>query len=330
MVREKYHTLLIMPPSPGKRVIKFSLPSFCWRIFYVMAAAIMLWAGVGTWSLYHHKEITQRCLFLLKENQLARNRLEDQRQEVEYLRQQLKRIREQAGFIRKFLGLEPHGMAEGKLGQGGEGVSPQAFSFPPELPYRVNPERPSLTDSVRSSCLSGQEVTQIYTDLGQITKALQNKQQEMDHTPSISPVDPQKSWISSGYGIRISPFTGKKELHLGIDIAGWKGTPIVATANGKVIFVGKCRAFGLMARIRHNSTFTTEYAHLLKAAVKKGQYVRRGELIGYMGNSGWSTGYHVHYGIKKSGKYINPFPSMLDWDKNPFLLAEGKGEARKN
>jgi len=198
MLREKYHTLLIMSPSPGKRVIKFSLPSFCWRIFYVMAAAIVLWAGIGTWSLYHHREITQRCVFLVKENQVARNQLEDQKQEVEYLSQQLKRIRDQAGFIRKFLGLEPQGIGKGTFGQGGEGVSPQAFSFPPELPYRVNPERSNLTDSARSSCLSRQEVSQIYTDLGQITKALQNKQQEMEHTPSISPVDPQKSWILSG------------------------------------------------------------------------------------------------------------------------------------
>lgn len=330
MVREKYHTLLIVPPSPGKRVIKCSLPSFCWPIFYVMAAGILLWAGVGTWSVYHHRQITQRCLFLVKENQLVRNQLEDQKQKVQYLNQQLKKIREQAVFIRKFLGLEPHSMAQGTFGQGGGEVSPQASCFPPELPSRVNPERPNPTDSVRPSWLSPQEVSKIYTDLGQITKTLQNKQQEMEHTPSISPVDPQKSWISSGYGIRISPFTGKKELHLGIDIAGWKGTPIVATAKGRVIFVGKCRTLGLMASIRHDSTFTTEYAHLLKAAVKMGQHVRRGELIGYMGNSGWSTGYHVHYGIKKNGRYINPFTYMLDWDKNSFLLAKGKGEARKN
>jgi murein DD-endopeptidase MepM/ murein hydrolase activator NlpD len=329
MVRKKYHTLFIMPSSPGKRVIKFSLPSFCWRILCVMAAAILLWAGVGTWSVYHHKQITQWYLFLVKENQLAKNLLVDQKQKVEYLNQQLTKIREQAIFVRKFLGLEPQGIAKGNIGQGGEEVSPQAFSFPPELPSRVNPERPNLTNSARPPCLSRHEISKIYTDLDQIIKTLQNKQQEMEHTPSISPVDPQKSWISSGYGIRISPFTGKKRLHLGIDIAGWKGTPIVATANGKVIFVGKSRTLGLMARIRHDSTFTTEYAHLLKAAVKKGQYVKRGEMIGYMGNSGWSMGYHVHYGIKKYGRYINPFPHMLDWDRN-FLLAAGKREAWKN
>lgn len=320
MVREKYHTLFIMPPSPRKRVLKFSLPSFCWRIFYVIAAAIVLWAGVGAWSLYHHKQITQRCLFLVKENQLARNRLEDQKQEVEYLNQQLRKIRDQAGFIRKFLGLEPQSIAKGKIGQGGEGVSPRAFSFPPELPSRVNPKRLNPSYSTQSAYLSPQEINKIYTDLDQIIETLQNKQQEIEHTPSISPVEPQKSWISSGYGIRISPFTGKKQLHLGIDIAGWKGTPIVASANGKVIFVGKCRTLGLMARIRHNSTFTTEYAHLLRASVKKGQYVERGEIIGYMGNSGWSTGYHVHYGIKKKGKYINPFPYMMDW-----FAARGSG-----
>jgi murein DD-endopeptidase MepM/ murein hydrolase activator NlpD len=327
MPRETYHTIIVMPSTPGKRFIRFSLPSFFLHILYVVAVAILFWAGVGTWSIYHHKRITQRSLLLAKENRLAIDQLQYQKQRIKYLDQQLKKIRGQAAFVRKFLGLEPQGMREGKIAQGGEEVSPQAFSLLSELSAQENPEGLQFTDSAKVSLLSSHQVNEISNGLDQVIRILQDKQQEMEHTPSISPVDPHKSWISSGFGVRISPFTGKKQFHLGIDIAGWRGTSIMATAKGKVIFVGSSRTLGLMIRIRHNSTFTSEYAHLLKAKVKIGQYVERGEIIAYMGDSGWSTGYHLHYGIKKNRKYTNPFAYMLDWEESCPLLTTGKKEA---
>ena len=330
MIGKKYHTLVIMPSTPGKKIIKFSLPSFCWRVFFVMVAAILCWAGLGTWSLYQHKQIADRSLRLLKENLLAKGQLEDKKQRIEYLNSQLEKIRRQSVYIRNFLGLEPQGMGKGKLGQGGKEVSPQAFSDPPGLPSEVNTELPSFAYGDLPSSLSRQEVALLHTDLDRIIKTLENRQKEMEHTPSISPVDPRKSWISSVYGMRISPFTGRKHFHLGIDIAGWKGTPIMAPAKGKVAFVRKWGALGLMVSIRHNSVYTTEYGHLLESAVKKGQDVERGDIIGYMGNSGRSTGYHLHYGIKKNRKHVNPFPYMMDWDKDNFILAEAEKEQERS
>lgn len=331
MIGKKYHTLVIMPSTPGKKIIKFALPSFCWRIFFVIMAAILFWAGLGTWSLYQHKQITDRSLRLLKESLLAKSQLEDKKQKIEYLNNQLEKIRRQSVYIRNFLGLEPQGKAKGKLGQGGKEVSPRAFSIPPSLPSdpEVNTEQLSFAYSNLLCSLSRQDITQLHTDLDRIIETLENRQKEMEHTPSISPVDPRKSWISSVFGIRISPFTGRKHFHLGIDIAGWKGTPIMAPAKGRVNLVRKWGALGLVVRIRHNSTYTTEYGHLLKSAVKKGQYVERGDIIGYMGNSGRSTGYHVHYGLKKNRKHVNPFPYMMDWDRNYYLLAAGGKGAKK-
>ena len=78
---------------------------------------------------------------------------------------------------------------------------------------------------------------------------------------------------------------------------------------------------GLTIRIKHNQTYTTSYGHLLKTAVKKGQSVNRGDVIGYMGNTGRSTGYHLHYEISESGKRIDPFPLMMDWKESTFALA---------
>jgi murein DD-endopeptidase MepM/ murein hydrolase activator NlpD len=330
MVSKRYHTLVIMPSTPGKRIIKFSLPSLYWPVFFVMLAALLCWSGLGTWSLYQHKQITDQSLALLKENLLARGKIEDQRQKIAYLNNELEEIRKQSLYIRRFLGLEPSGMSEGKLGQGGKEIFSPADDIRPDVTPLSTSEQmsPSYTISP-PSWLSTQEVTDLHTDLNRIIKTLHDRQKEMEHTPSISPVDPRKSWISSLFGIRISPFTGRKHFHLGVDIAGWKGTPIMAPAKGKVIRVGKWGALGLMVRIKHSSTYTTEYGHLQKAAVKKGQTVERGEIIGYMGNSGRSTGYHLHYGLKKSGKHVNPLPYMMDWDKNYFRFPEGDNKTAK-
>ena len=325
MVRKKYHTVLIMPSTPGKRIIRFSLPSFCWPIFYVVVGAIVFWAGVGTWSFYNHHQITQRSQWLEKENQLAKTQLEGEKQKVKFLSQRLNKIREKSVFIQNFLGLKPQGKAKGKIGQGGVEISPQAFSLPSNAPSAVNPEPVTLIQSAQPPYFSRQVIGQLDNDLQRIIVTLQERQEKMECIPSISPVDPQKSWISSVYGTRISPFTGKKQFHTGIDIAGWKGTPIMAPAKGKVTSVRKWGSMGLMVKIKHDSTYQTVYGHLLKAAVKRGQRIKRGEVIGYMGNSGRSTGYHLHYEVRKKGKRINPFFHMMDWDKNSTLMASSEG-----
>ena len=329
MVSKRYHTLVIMPSTPGKRIVKFSLPSLCWPVFLVMLAGLICWSGLGTWSLYQHKQITDRSLTLLKENLLARGKIEDQSKKIAYLNNELEEIRKQSLYIRRFLGLEPSGMSEGKLGQGGKEIFAAADDIRADVTRLSTSEPTHLSYTSPPSWLSTLEVTELHTDLNRIIETLHDRQKEMEYTPSISPVDPRKSWISSLFGMRISPFTGRKHFHLGVDIAGWKGTPIMAPAKGKVIGVGKYGSLGLTVRIKHSSTYTTEYGHLLKGAVKKGQSVERGEIIGYMGNSGRSTGYHLHYGLKKSGKHVDPLPYMMDWDKNYFRFPEGDNETAK-
>ncbi len=117
---------------------------------------------------------------------------------------------------------------------------------------------------------------------------------------------PAKGYISSGFGWRIHPITGKREFHRGVDIAALSGTPIRATANGMVITTGKKRISGNYIIIQHGYGFTTVYAHLKKYIVKVGQEVKRGEVIGYIGSTGFSTGPHLYYGISKNKKWVNP------------------------
>ncbi|MEJ2723039.1 MAG: M23 family metallopeptidase [Deltaproteobacteria bacterium] len=322
MPGKTYQTLLFMPSSPEKRIVKISLPSFLWMIFCCAFVATLFLGGAGTWSMYRFHRLAQRSYYLEKENQSAKFQVEEQRKKIDHLNKELLKIREKAGFIQNFLGLEPQGSGQGTIGQGGLEIAPQDFHSESDLSGSENLTLMNAYRSNFSDFLSPPEIRRLDGDLQEIITTLQERRDKLEHTPSISPVDPQHSWISSPFGMRISPFTGKKQFHTGIDIAGWKGTPIVAPAKGKVVFVGKNGSLGLTVKIRHNAAYETEYGHLLKASVKKGQNVERGEMIACMGNSGRSTGYHLHYELHKNGKCINPFHHMMDWDQNLLLTAQ--------
>jgi len=111
--------------------------------------------------------------------------------------------------------------------------------------------------------------------------------------------------LSSPFGKRKHPILGFTKHHNGTDFAAPTGTPIMASGNGTVIKAGWCGNGGNCVRIRHNSSYTTGYGHLSKFATKTGRRVRQGQIIGYVGNTGMSTGPHLHYTVKYNGKFIN-------------------------
>jgi len=130
--------------------------------------------------------------------------------------------------------------------------------------------------------------------------------------PSIWPA---RGRITSGFGYRSHPFMGIKVFHEGVDIANQVWTPVFATADGIVCFVGTRIHYGISIKINHRgSGYKTVYAHLEKASVKEGQVVKRGELIGYIGSTGRSTGPHLHYEVRKFDKYENPMKYILPLD----------------
>ncbi len=122
--------------------------------------------------------------------------------------------------------------------------------------------------------------------------------------PLMSPVDYYN--LTSKFGIRKDPFTGKKALHKGIDMGGWPGTKIWSTAAGKVIFAGKSGRYGKMIEIDHGCGIKTIYGHLKKILVKKGQIINHRHYIAQLGTSGRSTGPHVHFEVRVEGKAIDP------------------------
>lgn len=132
--------------------------------------------------------------------------------------------------------------------------------------------------------------------------------------PNILPIIPSEEYkISSKYGNRTDPFTHKTKKHFGIDFSCSIGTTVHATADGKIIAATfKNTGYGRSIKVKHNYGFETLYAHLSIILIKKiGQQVNKGEIIGMVGNTGKSTGYHLHYEIIKNNKHINPYPFCL-------------------
>lgn len=131
-----------------------------------------------------------------------------------------------------------------------------------------------------------------------------NKMLSKTIRPAGLPV--QKGWLSSHFGYRADPFTGRKTFHHGVDIAGKKGTNVVAVASGIVTFSGEKSGYGNLVEIDHGVGYITRYGHNHKILVKTGQLIKQNQTIAKMGSTGRSTGPHVHFEVIKNGRKVNP------------------------
>ena len=149
----------------------------------------------------------------------------------------------------------------------------------------------------------------VLSGLRQIESTLEERDRWISSTPAIEPV---KGILTSGFGRRRDPITGRLVAHHGIDIATAPGRTVRAPAGGIVVEAGRVGGLGNTVYISHGYGVTTRYGHLSKIDVKPGQRVARGDSIGRVGNSGRSTGYHLHYEVRVDGRAVNPIAYMLD------------------
>lgn len=158
----------------------------------------------------------------------------------------------------------------------------------------------------------GRDANQHALDLQHLLSSLSQQKSLLSAIPSFAPVD---GWITSNYGKRISPFTGEPAIHMGLDIAAPVGTPVLAPADGVVIFTGAKQGFGNFIMIAHGYGVVSRYGHNNQNMVAPGQKVARGEQIATVGDSGRTTGPHLHYEVMVNGKHENPKKFILDMDE---------------
>ena len=158
----------------------------------------------------------------------------------------------------------------------------------------------SLSDAVRLEEVRQQD----------LLHALRDNREAISTMPTIWPV---VGFVTSGFGARSAPFGGgRRQFHKGLDISNRIGTPIVATAQGTVLKAGHDGAYGLSVEINHGGGIVTKYAHMQRFVVQPGQYVKRGEVIGYIGMTGRTTGPHLHYEVILNGVPVNPMRYILE------------------
>jgi len=146
----------------------------------------------------------------------------------------------------------------------------------------------------------------------EVVDILEKQKEIRDATPSIRPL--RGGYLSSRFGRRMDPFTGRISYHRGIDYHARTGTPIMSTADGMVTMAKKRGNFGLAIEVNHGNGFKTRYAHLSKMLVKRGQRIKRGDIIGLVGNTGLSTGSHLHYEVIFRKVHRNPLQYVLPED----------------
>ena len=297
-------TTIFLVPNGTNKVKQFSFPRilpFIFIILFIFCTAFFSWI---TYDYRAMKVKIPRLAQLEKENEQKNDQFIYLAQRIDQIDQEMVTLKQLDHKLKVMVSLEPPDNDSQLQGIGG----PSPTLLDPK--HAINKTHKGLVHSMRQSLDNlDNDITIGKQDKAELFKFLESQKKLFASTPSIWPT---KGWLSSRFGYRISPFTGKKEFHKAIDIATRKGAPIVAVANGVVSQVGRDGGLGRVVTIKHGYGFMTRYAHLQKALVKKGQPIKRGETIALVGNSGRSTGSHVHYEITLNGVPVNPLRYILN------------------
>ncbi|WP_370294084.1 M23 family metallopeptidase [Thalassolituus sp.] len=235
--------------------------------------------------------------------------LVDQRQELELLREQTDR--EMAALTVRLAELQGRVLRLDAVGErlvDSAGLASDEFDFaaPPAMGGPV-----TISDSIY-------QVPEITSALRELSDRIDSREQQLavlddlmaanklSETTFVAGTPITKGWMSSRFGYRADPFTGRSTWHAGVDFAGKDGSDIVAVASGVVTWATDRYGYGNLVEINHGNGYKTRYAHCKEIKVSVGDVVRKGDLIALMGSTGRSTGPHVHFEVYKNGRSVDP------------------------
>jgi murein DD-endopeptidase MepM/ murein hydrolase activator NlpD len=301
--KKEYYTFLFMP-GPNERVRALSVSKSAVKTALLFISAVISLSFYSVYKVYDYNSAKDREL------QSVRNELMRQKTQVQdfalslldYKRQMLL-LRDLDTKLRRVVSLAPRNRAQQVLGIGGPdelGLRNLAAMGEKGQEEALREMRGEL--SQLKGAASRQEVS-----LQLLLGYFEDKRSLSASTPSIWPV---RGWITSPFGNRLSPFSGIIIFHEGLDIAAQTGSPVMAPAEGVVIKAGFDAGYGNMVEISHGYGFRTLFAHNSRITVKTGQRVKRGDIICYVGDTGSSTGPHLHYEVRRNGLPVNPMKYM--------------------
>lgn len=309
--RDRMVTLMVIPERT-RRLYKLVIPLVVLKsglLLFTLAAVFLLIVGLDyvrvLGRLTENKRLKGENFKLRQELQLIRNKVDSMEYTLERVRNYAKKLQMLTGQEEKVGGKEPK----------------QLFQSPEQLPRSLSGDRrsdlwdregrsPAAMDAslrVRLEKLRylGQDTE---TGLAQLKLSLLNAKALADATPSIMPI---AGYISSGFGYRHHPVDGSMRMHWGIDIVAEPGTPVRAAANGVVSSADLRQGYGKVIVIDHDFDIRTLYAHNDVLFVTAGTVVKRGQIIGLVGDTGNTTGPHCHFEIRKGDRAIDPRPFLV-------------------
>ncbi|MEA3485746.1 MAG: M23 family metallopeptidase [Candidatus Aerophobetes bacterium] len=305
--RKKLFTLMLIPHSKG-RIRRIKTSKFA---FSAIIGALVIAIAALAFFINDYRQMKQKVarLYLLEKiTQEQREKILSLNEKVKDFNQTMERLRALEDKLRTLAGIggESTGVKEGRLGKGG----PEHYSFPEEIAPSREYSSSNLIGKIEENFdFLEAQAKEREEGFGQIEEVIYKKKNLFASTPNIFPV---QGWITSGYGWRRNPFTGKREFHKAIDISAPWGTPIRAAAKGKIVYAGWDDAYGLKIRISDGYGYYTVYGHLSHILVKRGAWVKKGQIIGRVGSTGRSTGPHLHFEVWRNGKSINPLNLMVE------------------
>jgi len=297
--KKEYFTFMFLP-GPNARVRSLSISKSMLRTIFFSAVSVFIFS---LYLVYEYNDVKDKVWEL----QAVREELMQQKTQVQNFalnildyKRQMFLLRDLDTKLRRAVSLGPRDKAAQQvLGIGG----PDEFGMQNLASLGEKKQEDALKEM-------NQELTQLKgaaskqeASLQMLIEYFEDKRSLYASTPSIWPV---RGWVTSHFGNRTSPFSGILKFHEGLDIAGQTGTPIVAPADGVVIKAGFGTGYGNMVEISHGYGIKTLFAHNSRLNVKIGERIKRGDVIAYLGDTGSSTGPHLHYEVRLNGLPVNP------------------------
>jgi len=300
--KKEYFTFMFLP-GPNERVRTLSVSKSALKTVFLSFMAVL---AFSLYLVYEYNDVKDKVWEL----QSVREELMQQKAQVQSFalnlldyKRQMFLLRDLDTRLRRVVSLGPRDKAQQVLGIGG----------PDELGLQ---NLTTLGEKKQEEALKEmhQELSQLKgaasrqeTSLQMLIEYFEDKRSLYASTPSLWPV---RGWVTSPFGNRTSPFSGILKFHEGIDIAAQTGTPVMAPADGVVVKAGFSAGYGNLVELSHGYGIKTVYGHNSRLNVKAGQRVKRGEIISFVGDTGTSTGPHLHYEVRMNGLPVNPVRYM--------------------
>lgn len=303
---KRYMTLFVLT-NDASRSRQLKIP---FRLLKALGAASVFLILVFSFVVFDYARLKTNYFSLStlkKENTAQRIELQTISGKIKDLESQIAKLNIFDRKIRIIANIaEPKnsGSSDQLMGMGGDSSAEENYFSTPgakkdELVKKMRDEITQLEEMAKSQENS-------FTELQEY---LMKKSSFLAATPSIWPA---RGWVTSAFGERVSPFTGFPQMHGGLDIANRVGTPVIAPADGIVVRADADTGLGKTVAISHGYGIKTTYGHLSEIKVRTGQKVKRGTEIGTMGNTGRSTGPHLHYSVSLNGVTVNPAKYILN------------------